>query len=241
MLLQPISPTKNFWKYLFVLPILAIVFFACQPETVEVPIKNVAAIQVEQMDTIIMFDPVTNEETIQVVKNNKPEIIEKIPSKNISIIKTDQQMVGDDYVTDTIITFDPETYAETVHLVKTPIYKEVDQMPVFGDCPGLSGEALKNCSQNALLSYIFSHVQYPKEAAANNIEGTVLTKFVIREDGYIEHLKIERSVSPDIDAEVQRVLSKMQNYSDKALWKPGIKDGEKVNVQFVLPVKFKLE
>ena len=213
MLLQPISPLKNSWKYFFVLPLLAIVFFACQPETVESPVKNVATIQGEQIDT-------KN-------KNTTPN------SKN-------QEIIGDNYITDTIINFDVETYEETVHLVKTPIYKEVDQMPVFGDCSDLSGEALKNCSQNALLSYIYSQVKYPKEAAANDIEGTVVTKFVIRENGYIENLKIERNVSSDIDAEVLRVMKKMQS-SSKALWKPGIKDGEAVNVELVLPIKFKLE
>ena len=214
MLLQPISPLKNFWKYVFVLPLLTIVFFACQPESVEAPIKNVGAIQGEQLDT---------------------------KSKNTTSNSINQEIIGDNYVTDTIVTFDAATYTETFQVVKVPFYKEVDQMPTFGDCPNLSGEELKNCSNNALLTYIYNNIKYPKEAAKNDIEGTVLTKFVVRTNGYIDAVKIERSVSPDIDEEVLRVISKMQEYEKKALWKPGLKNGEEVNVQFVLPIKFKLE
>ena len=142
---------------------------------------------------------------------------------------------------DTLISFDPDTYKETVKLIRVPFFKEVDQMPTFGDCPNLSGEELINCSQNALLSYIYSNVKYPEQSFKNKVEGTVLSKFVVRDNGYIEAIKIERSVSPEIDTEVLRVLNKMQTYEKDALWKPGIKDGEKVNVQFVLPIKFKLE
>ncbi len=245
MLLQPISPLKNSWKYLLALPLLTTVFFACQTENIEAQINQIPdqAAMAEQVDTIITFDPDTYEETVRIVKRTqgKEEVsILKNSIKDVTIKVSDQQVIGDDYLTDTIITFDPETYKETVRTVKTPFYKEVDQMPTFGDCPNLSGEELQNCSQNALLSYIYSNVKYPEKAAKDGIEGTVLTKFVVRDNGFIEAIQIERSVSSEIDTEVLRVLKKMQN-TPKILWKPGIKNGEKVNVQFVLPIKFKLE
>ena len=246
MLLQPISPRKNFWKYLLALPLLTIVFFACQTEDLEAQIKQIPAqaAPAEQVDTIITFDPETYEETIRIIKRKQGE--EEILTigktfKDVPInVVDDQQIIGADYLTDTIINFNPDTYEETMTLVKVPFFKEVDQMPTFGDCPNLSGEELQNCSQNALLSYIYSNVKYPEKAFTNKVEGTVFSKFVVRDDGYINDIKIERSVSPEIDAEVLRVLEKMQN-TPKILWKPGIKNGEEVNVQFVLPIKFKLE
>ena len=245
MLLQPVSPRKNSWKYLLALPLLTIVFFACQTEDLEAQIKQISAqaAPAEQVDTIITFDPDTFEETIRIVKGTQGKEKNFTLKKSIKEIATnvvDQQIIGDGYLTDTIITFDPDTYNETVTLIRTPFYKEVDQMPTFGDCPNLSGEELINCSQNALLSYIYSNVKYPEQSFKNKVEGTVLSKFVVRDNGYIEAIKIERSVSPEIDSEVLRVLTKMQD-NIKALWKPGIKDGEEVNVQFVLPIKFKLE
>lgn len=58
------------------------------------------------VDTIITFDPVTFEETIQIV---------------IADEKTVQKPSNDIYQIDTIITFDADTYEETMVIVKTKI------------------------------------------------------------------------------------------------------------------------
>lgn len=199
MLLQPISPLQNRWKYLLISPLMAFVFFACQPE-------------------------------------NESITKEKIPAEINSYKNDEWSHLEKDYLTDTIITFDAKTYTETVQVVKTPFYKEVDQMPVFGDCPGLSGEELKRCGDNALLQFIYNNIKYPEAARKAEIEGTALARFVVQSDGYLRDIKIVRSVSPEIDAEVLRVINSSPKWQHA-----GMKDGKQVNVQFNLPIKFKLE
>jgi len=172
--------------------------------------------EVYTLDTIITFDPATFTETIEVYRNYGVEI-------------------GDNYLVDTLITFDPATYKETVELVKVPFYKEVDEMPFFGDCGDLQGDARKACSDKAMLNHIYMNVTYPEAARKQKKEGTAVAQFVIRPGGWIENLSIIKSVSPEIDAEIMRVIQTMPK------WTPGEKNGKVVSVQFVLPVKFRLE
>jgi len=61
-----------------------------------------------QIDTVITFDPITFEETIQIVESNKTTSEQKI-------IETYQIQV------DTIITFDADTYEETIEIVRTKV------------------------------------------------------------------------------------------------------------------------
>ena len=65
------------------------------------------------------------------------------------------------YLIDTIVTFDAETYKETIEMVKTPYYKEVDQMPTFGDnCIGMLGEERTECSNKNMLTHIYNNIKW---------------------------------------------------------------------------------
>ncbi len=70
--------------------------------------KAISLEPTKQIDTVIIFDPVTFEETIQIVesdgKSSKPKIVENY---RIQV--------------DTIITFDADTYEETIQVVKTKV------------------------------------------------------------------------------------------------------------------------
>lgn len=258
MLLQPVSSPINRWKYFGLLPFLVFTFFACQQEAIIAQADEVMeTAEKYSIDTIIVFDPATNETSIQVVKNLiQPDedlnaawegnyldytldtIINFDPEtykETVKVFRNYGVESGADYLLDTIVTFDPVTYKENVEFAKIPFYKEVDEMPFFGDCANFQGEAHENCSNNALLTYIYNNVIYPEAARKQGKEGTVVSQFVIRLDGSIDNLSLMRSVSPEIDAEVLRVIQTMPK------WTPGKKDGQAVSVQFVLPVKFKME
>jgi TonB family protein len=86
----------------------------------------------------------------------------------------------------------------------------------------------------ALMRFISENVRYPEEAQENAIMGRVICNFVVMEDGSIDDVKVVRSVHPLLDAEAVRVLRLMPK------WIPGKQKGEAVNVQFTLPVIFKL-
>ena len=103
------------------------------------------------------------------------------------------------------------------------VYRSVEQMPQF---PG--GEA-------ALMKYIDSQINYPPEAAKNNIEGRVVVQFVVKKDGSIGEVKVVRSVEKDLDKEAIRVIKALPEFT------PGRQDGKAVSVWYTLPVSFKLK
>lgn len=102
------------------------------------------------------------------------------------------------------------------------IFKSVEQMPQF---PG--GDA-------ALMKYIDSHIQYPPEAAKNNIQGRVILQFVVDKTGEIGEVKVVRSVDKDLDKEAVRIVKTLPKFI------PGRHKGRAVSVWYTLPVWFKL-
>ena len=103
------------------------------------------------------------------------------------------------------------------------IYRSAEQMPRF---PG--GEA-------ALMKYLESHINYPPEAAKNNVQGHVIVQFVVKKDGSIGEVKVVRSLEKDLDKEAIRVIKSLPNFT------PGRQDGKAVSVWYTLPVPFKLK
>lgn len=98
----------------------------------------------------------------------------------------------------------------------------VEEMPEY---PG---------GQEAMMKYIASNLVYPESAADKEIEGKVLVSFVVDKTGKVIDVKIKKSVNKDLDKEAIRVVKSMP------LWKPGMQAGVPQNVQFYLPVMFKL-
>ncbi|MBK6340967.1 MAG: energy transducer TonB [Bacteroidetes bacterium] len=72
-------------------------------------------------------------------------------------------------------------------------------------------------------------------ALQNGISGTVIVSFIVSKEGVICNPKIERSLGIELDNETLRIISLMPN------WIPGKKDGQPVNVSFMLPVKFTIQ
>ena len=102
------------------------------------------------------------------------------------------------------------------------IFKSVEQMPQF---PG--GDA-------ALIKYLDSHIQYPPEAAKNNIQGRVILQFVVDKTDEIGEVKVVRSVDKDLDKEAVRIVKTLPKFI------PGRQNGQAVAVWYTLPVTFKL-
>lgn len=82
-------------------------------------------------------------------------------------------------------------------------------------------------------------MKYPATSKEAAIEGTVFVKFVIGTNGKIVSKSIQGGIDEKCDAEVLRVLNKM-NEDMKQPFLPGYKDGNAVNVEMVLPIKFAL-
>ena len=147
-------------------------------------------------------------------------------------------------IVDTITIFDAETYEEEVHIVNSSyeVYRKVDQMPRFPGCEDKTDEEeRKECSNMELLKYIYKNIKYPKEAREKGIEGQVVAKFVVAENGRVRdsEVTIMKDIGGGCADAVKRVIYSMN--TDNLVWVPGYMNNKAVNTEFVLPVKFKLQ
>lgn len=89
--------------------------------------------------------------------------------------------------------------------------------------------------EQRMMKWIFQHVNYPRKAYKDNVEGIVIVSFVIEKNGRVDEAEIIRSVHPEIDAEALRVVKLMPS------WKPGLQEGKPARVRYTLPLKFSLK
>jgi protein TonB len=82
--------------------------------------------------------------------------------------------------------------------------------------------------------YLSENLHYPDSANVHNIEGRVIVKFVVNEDGHISECEVTKPVNNYLDEEALRIIGKMPP------WKPGKDKGKPVRVYFTAPIVFKL-
>jgi TonB family protein len=87
---------------------------------------------------------------------------------------------------------------------------------------------------DSLKAYLKNNLRYPPDARKNGNEGTVYVSFVVDLDGTITNISLQRSISPELNAEAIRVVSKMPN------WLPGNLDGKYLRFRYTLPITFRL-
>lgn len=119
--------------------------------------------------------------------------------------------------------FQPQTEPESApEPDENGVYTTVDDMPEF---PG--GVA-------AMLDYMRRNIEYPAEAREAKIEGRVIVRFIVNEDGHLSDIEATTSVDEILAREALRMVSTMPN------WKPGSNRGFPVKVRYSLPVNFRL-
>ena len=85
-----------------------------------------------------------------------------------------------------------------------------------------------------LYEYFSENINYPKYERNHDISGIVYVQFEIDKEGKIRDVQIVRSLSKNIDEEAIRIVKNMTD------WKPGIHNGRKVRVKYILPIRFSL-
>ncbi len=139
---------------------------------------------------------------------------------------------------DTLFTVDPNTYEETMDVVKSVWYEnhDLDKIAILRGCETKGDlEAQKKCSNNKLLTKLYANVKYPQEARLTGMEGTAVIKILIIDDGS-SIFEVLKDPGFGMGAEVVRALQ-----AADLDWRPAEIAGKKVNVEFILPVKFMLE
>ena len=120
---------------------------------------------------------------------------------------------------------------------KNVVFKFPDDIPLFGDCNNFEEnyESEKDCSTKKMLEFIYLNTRYPSEAMMKKVEGTVMIRMIIDQEGEIQNPEIVRDIGAGCGEEALRVVEKMPT------WIPGRKDGKAVGSYFNLPIKFKLK
>ena len=85
-----------------------------------------------------------------------------------------------------------------------------------------------------LYQWLSKNLRYPKDAVSRKEQGSVVVRFIITAKGEVIQPKIVRSVTPSLDKEALRVVSKMP------AWNPGRKGNKNVATKFMLPISFAL-
>ena len=102
------------------------------------------------------------------------------------------------------------------------VHTIVEYMPVF---PG---------GEHALLAYVAQHLKYPEQAKKDRVEGVVLLRFVVLENGHVGKVQIIKSLESHCDAEAKRVVKSLPRFI------PGRQGGKAVRVWYTLPIRFQL-
>ena len=87
----------------------------------------------------------------------------------------------------------------------------------------------------ACMKWLRDNIKYPKEAIEKGIKGIVPVVFVVTKEGKITNVEVVRSPDPLLTEEALRVVRSMPD------WIPGKRNGQNVDLQFALPVMFRLQ
>ena len=101
------------------------------------------------------------------------------------------------------------------------IFRVVEEMPKFK-----GGDA-------KLMELLMMNMKYPESAIKAKQQGRAIVGFVVRKDGTVSDVYIEKSTGYDVlDNEAMRVVKSMP------AWEPGKQKGKPVNVKYFVPITF---
>lgn len=188
---------------------------------------------VEVMDLGTIADEV---EVIDVTTEQEPETpTEQVQQQTVQVIADVLNVVKNDTKINT--TFDwVEDFSEADDIIITPIEVETEEIEeetifiVADQKPTFQGGDL-----NVFRNWVQSRLTYPQLAQENNIQGTVVVKFVVEKDGRITNIQVLRSPDKTLSDETIRVLSNAPK------WEPARQRDQPVRFSYTLPVVFKLQ
>lgn len=107
----------------------------------------------------------------------------------------------------------------------TKIYQvmETDTMPKF-----IGG-------YDSLLFYLESNLIYPSVYNDASIQGKIVCRFIVKNDGSITNIKIISGLDKALDDAVTELIASMPK------WLPGRRKGKAVNVEYYLPVSCRMK
>lgn len=87
---------------------------------------------------------------------------------------------------------------------------------------------------DALYEWVYSNLNYPKQAKKNRVEGDVAVKFTVEKDGTVSDAEILKGIDPLLDEEALRVVKMMPEWEGTKI------NGQPVRGQYVVEIQFRL-
>ena len=118
------------------------------------------------------------------------------------------------------------------------IIDPIREMPRFPGCEDLdiSIQEKKKCAEEKMLEFVYGNLKTPEILQQScNIEGMAVISFTIDKEGNVINPKILRDIGGGFGEECLRVVRSMPQ------WIPAKEGGKLVDVNFNLPIRFKLE
>ena len=166
------------------------------------------------------------EEIENTFREEKPPPPPPPPPDEIVIVENEEEIENEIEIEDT--ESDEDLEIEEEEETTDEVFMIVEDMPRFKGCTD------DQCTQMEIMRYIAKNTKYHPIAKENNITGRVFVSFVVDKTGKVTKVKVLRGVDKYLDAEAVRVVQSMPKF------KPGKQRGKAVNVQYNVPINFKL-
>ncbi len=110
------------------------------------------------------------------------------------------------------------------------LYTQAEQMPYFKGCEKMADGSVekRNCSNQALISFIATHLEMPK----SDITGAVYVTLFVNESGKVENATILRGLEKPQDEAALKVVKSIPEME------PALLNGKPVKVKMTLPIRF---
>lgn len=174
----------------------------------------------------------SNKDQVQIQVSSRKRIVRKraivkgVNTQNkdieLSSIKGNTSMVGS-------LDLSKESVAE-----KLP-FENVEEIPLFKSCEKVSLIKVKECFNKKMAEHIIKNFTYPLKAQNENIQGRVLTQFVINQEGNVIDINLRGPYKGELlEEEAKRIINKLPKF------KPGKHNGQAVKVKYGIPINFKI-
>lgn len=195
----------------------------------------------EELEEVQAFDSAEFEDDTEILP---PQTIQRPPPPpppppppKLEVVE-DEEIIEEEEIEIEETEADEETEIEVPEVIEEPgeVEIEVEEEPEEPEIFMIVEEqATFPGGDLELMKFIGKKIKYPAIARENNIEGRVIVKFVVNEDGGISNAQVLRDIGGGCGDEALRVIKMMPN------WNPGKQRGKAVKVWFTMPVQFKLE
>ena len=110
-----------------------------------------------------------------------------------------------------------------------------------------------------MMVYLGRHINYPRTASNYGLEGQTIVKFVVNTDGSISDVRVtENRITVEDRKPFQRLAGDekrrtrekvLELFAEEAIrvvsgmpkWKPGVRNGIPMKVEYELPINFKID